>query len=129
MSRERVRRWETGDALVPALYHAPVADLLAVTELALGLPATYAVAVVLLQVLLAPVTRTSDLAVARSILAVAALVQPLRRRMLATFSACPREQANLYTLAGKLVAAVQDAMHPDQVTLWVRPARRDGVMR
>ena len=104
------------------------------------LAATYLASVLLLGVLLRPVTRESDVAVAASTLAVAALFQPVRRRVRALvdrrffrsrydaertvhgFGAAARSLTDLDVLSQELVVVVRDAVQPAHVRLWLRDA-------
>jgi hypothetical protein len=83
----------------------------------------------------------SSLAVAAATLAVAGLFQPLRRRiqqrvdrrfnrrrhdagrLIEAFGARLREQVDLDTLTGEVLAVVDQTMAPTQASLWLRQRR------
>jgi hypothetical protein len=97
----------------------------------------YAVLVVSLQALLAPVTSGSDLAVAASTLAVAAAFGPVRRRIRSTvdrrfdrshydaaatvgqFSQRLRDELHLDALIRELQLVAGDAVHPRHASVWL----------
>ena len=109
-------------------------------SLTVMLVALYVGGVVGLQAVLRVLSgQESTLAIVASTLAIAALFNPLRRRVqtfvdrrfyrskydarktLEAFSASLRDETDLQTLSGDLVGVVRETMQPAHVSLWVRP--------
>jgi hypothetical protein len=118
-----------------------VSRTLAWTLLTLLLALAYAAVVLGLGRLL---PQGSSLAVAAATLAVAALFQPLRRRiqqavdrrfnrrrhdaarLIEAFGARLRDQVDLDAVGGELLAVVDQTMQPTRASLWLRPPGRSG---
>jgi hypothetical protein len=109
------------------------------------LVAVYAGCIVGLQALLRGLfNQTSEVAIVLSTLVIAALFQPLRKRIqaiidrrfyrrkddaartLAAFSATLRNEVDLSKLREQLVAVVQETMQPAHVSLWLRKPQQQG---
>lgn len=125
----RYRLYDIDVIINRALVYGAVSGVLALVYLG---------GVVLLQQLLSPVTADSDVAIAASTLAVAALFRPLRTRIqmfidrrfyrrrydaaktLSDFSSRLRNEVDLDALGRELVGVVGETMEPAHATLWLR---------
>jgi len=124
----KYRLYEIDVIINRALVYAALTAILGVTYLG---------SVVLLQSLLQPITRQSDLAIAASTLAVAALFRPARFRVqgfidrrfyrsrydaaetLNAFSARLRDRVDLGSLSNELVSVVGTTMQPAHAAFWL----------
>ena len=131
----RYRLWDLDRLVSRTVTYALVTALLVVPYL-LILPATTRLA-----------SGSGSLAVAAATLAVAALFQPLRRRVQGLvdrrfnrrrydaartvdgFAARLRDQVDLDAVGGELLAVVDQTMQPTRASLWLRPPGRPGLAR
>lgn len=133
----RSHLWDIGVLINRTLVYGTLTVLLALlyTGLIIGL-----------QSLLGAITRqgNNDIAIVVSTLVIAALIQPLRKRIqamidrrfyrrkydaaktLAAFSATLRSELDLQQLQENLLTVVEETMQPAHVSLWLRPLEREG---
>ncbi|HET7482390.1 MAG TPA: hypothetical protein VFK89_05955 [Actinomycetota bacterium] len=125
----RYRLFEIGRLVNRTIVYGAITAILA---------GTYIGIVFVLQGVLGSVTKESDLAVAASTLAVAALFRPLRgrvqafvdrrfyrrkfdaQRTLEEFSGRLRDEVELSSVSSGLLSVVEDTMQPAHVSLWLR---------
>jgi GAF domain-containing protein len=131
----RYRLWEIDRVINQTLVYGTLTGVLGLA---------YVASVVVLQDLLEPITRHSDVVLVASTLAVAALFRPARDRIqafidrsfyrskydatrtLEAFSARIRDEIDLSTVAGELLVAAEETMRPARMALWLRS--QDGVV-
>jgi len=130
----RYRLWEIDTLINKALVYGLLSGLLA---------ALYAGLILGLESLVGPVTgqEAQPVVIVVSTLVIAALFQPLRRRLqqlvdrrfyrhkydaektLAAFSATLRNQVDLKQIREQLLAVVQETMQPASLSLWICPVK------
>jgi hypothetical protein len=131
----RSRLWDIDIIINRTLVYTALTGTLAVV---------YIACILILQALLSGFTSGNTVALVGSTLGVAALFQPLRRRIqtridrrfyrrkydaartIAAFSATLRGKVVLNTLSEQLVAVVQETMQPAHVSLWLQQHDRQG---
>jgi hypothetical protein len=114
------------------------------TLLTLTLGVVYIGCIVVLQQLVVPVLGGSELAIVASTLAIAALFNPLRRRIqtiidrrfyrrkydaanvLAAFGTTVRDETDLDALTTEMLRVVDETMQPEFVGLWLRDTQAHG---
>src|SRR6266516_2605817 len=127
----RARLWDIDILINRTLVYGTLTAMLALIYIGL---------IITLQFLLRGlISQTSDIAIVASTLAIAALFNPLRRRIqafidrrffrrkydaartLEAFSVTLRNEVDLNQLSEQLVAVVQETMQPTHISLWLRP--------
>src|SRR2546426_5149493 len=127
----RARLWDIDILINRTLVYGTLTAMLAVVYIGL---------IITLQFLLRGlISQTSDIAIVASTLAIAALFQPLRKRIqagidrrffrrkydsartLVAFSVTMRNEVDLSQLRERLVVVVQETMQPTHISLWLRP--------
>src|SRR5512132_2964769 len=126
----RYRLWDMDRVINQTLVYGTLTGVLGLA---------YAASVAVLQVLLWPIVRRSTVILVASTVAVAMLFRPTRDRIqafidrsfyrskydaartLEAFSARLRDEIDLDTVAGELLAAAEETMQPARMALWLRP--------
>ena len=133
----RSRLWEIDVIIRRTLVYSTLTVILALLYVGLVIGLESLVRLITGQVSQSPVI------IVASTLAIAALFQPLRKRLqaiidrrkydaaktVAAFSATLRNEVDLTQLSEQLLAVVQETMQPAHVSLWLRPPAHDGPQR
>jgi serine phosphatase RsbU (regulator of sigma subunit) len=131
----RYRLWDMDRVINQTLVYGTLTGVLGLA---------YAASVFVLQILLWPIVGRSNLILVASTVAVAMLFRPTRDRIqafidrsfyrsrydaartLEAFSARLRDEIDLDTVAGELLAAAEETMQPARMALWLRPGDGAG---
>ncbi len=126
----RSRLWDIDLIINRTLVYGTLTAILALVYVGLVIPLQF--------LLRGLISQTSDIAIVASTLAIAALFQPLRKRIqagidrrffrrkydaartLAAFNVTLHNEVDLSQLSEQLVAVVQETMQPTHISLWLR---------